>query len=99
MKRTSLYRRFLTYLRPYWWPHFTMAIACMLVFSATNGAMPLLVKHVFDDVFSGRDLSVLKILPAVIIVTFLVRGLAGFGSTYLTEYVGQRIVADLRSAM
>ena len=99
MKRASIYRRLLVYLRPYWWPHFVVAIICMLLFSATNGAMPFLVQHIFDDVFTARNLTMLRILPAVIIATFLIRGVVGFGSTYLTEYVGQRIVADLRSAL
>jgi subfamily B ATP-binding cassette protein MsbA len=99
MNRASIYRRLLVYLRPYWWPHFALAIVCMLLFSATNGAMPFLVQHIFDDVFTGKNMAVLKILPMVIIATFLVRGVVGFGSTYLTEYVGQRIVADLRGAL
>jgi subfamily B ATP-binding cassette protein MsbA len=97
--RGSIYRRLLAYLRPYWWPHFTLAVLCMVLFSATNGAMPFLVQHIFDDVFTGRNILALKILPVVIIATFLLRGVVGFGSTYLTEYVGQRIVADLRSAL
>jgi len=99
MKRDALYRRLLRYLRPYWWPHFTLAIVCMLSFSATNGVMPFLIRHVFDDVFTARDLVALKVLPAAIIGTFLFRAVAGFGSTYLTEYVGQRIVADLRAQL
>jgi subfamily B ATP-binding cassette protein MsbA len=99
VKRASLYRRLLVYLRPYWWPHFVLAIACMLLFSATNGAMPFLIRHVFDDIFTNKDLLALKILPGVIVATFLFRGVVGFGSTYLTEYVGQRIVADLRNAL
>ena len=45
MKQKSLYRRLLVYLRPYWWPHFACAIACMVLFSATNGAMPFLIRH------------------------------------------------------
>ena len=97
MPRRSLYRRLLPYLRPYVWPHFVLAIACMLVFSATNGAMPVLVRYIFDDVFSGRQMALLRILPAVIIAVFVVRGLAGFWSTYLTEYVGQHLTADLRN--
>jgi ATP-binding cassette, subfamily B, bacterial MsbA len=99
MTPNSIYRRLLVYLRPYWWPHFTVAIVCMLVFSGTNGAMPFLVRHIFDDVFTSRDAAMLRILPGVIIATFLIRGIVGFGSTYLTEYVGQRIVADLRQAL
>jgi subfamily B ATP-binding cassette protein MsbA len=99
MKPTSLYRRLLVYLRPYWWPHFVLAILCMVLFSATNGAMPFLIRHIFDDVFTNKNLVALKVLPFVIVGVFLVRGLVGFGSTYLTEYVGQRIVADLRNAL
>jgi len=99
MKQTSLYRRLLVYLRPYWWPHFTLAIVCMLLFSGTNGAMPFLIRHIFDDVFTGKNLLALKVLPFAIVGVFLLRGVVGFGSTYLTEYVGQRIVADLRRAL
>jgi len=99
MNHKSLYRRLLVYLRPYWWPHFAGAIACMVLFSATNGAMPFLIRHIFDDVFTNKNLFALKVLPFAIVGVFLVRGVVGFGSTYLTEYVGQRIVADLRAAL
>jgi len=99
MKAPSLYRRLLVYLRPYWWPHFALAILCMVLFSATNGAMPFLIRHIFDDVFTNKNMFALKVLPFVIVGVFLVRGVVGFGSTYLTEYVGQRIVADLRNAL
>ncbi len=99
MKPDTLYRRLLKYLRPYWWPHFTFAIVCMLLFGATNGVMPFLIRHVFDDVFTAKNMIALKLLPAIIVATFLFRAVVGFGSTYLTEYVGQRIVADIRSAL
>jgi subfamily B ATP-binding cassette protein MsbA len=97
--KSSLYRRLLRYLRPYWWPHFTLAVVCMLLFSATNGAMPFLVRRIFDDVFTDKNMDVLRVLPFVIIGVFLMRGIVSFGSTYLTEYVGQRIVADMRSEL
>ena len=97
MSARSVYARLLAYLRPYVWPRFALAIACMIVFSATNGAMPFLVRHIFDDVFSSKNMVALQVLPIVIIVVFLVRGVVGYGSTYLTSWVGQRIVADLRN--
>jgi len=99
MRQVQLYRRMLAYARPYWWPHFTLAVLCMIVFSGTNGAMPFLIRHIFDDVFTNKDMVALKLLPGVIVGVFLLRGIVGFGSTYLTEYVGQRIVADMRNAM
>jgi subfamily B ATP-binding cassette protein MsbA len=61
--------------------------------------MPFLVRDIFDRIFTARDTFALKMLPGAIIAVFLVRGLAGFGSTYLTEWVGQRIVADLRNQL
>lgn len=96
MSRSSLYARLLRYLRPYIWPYFAGAVVCMLLFSGTNGVMPFLIRHIFDDVFTAKDRAMLQVLPVVIIGVFLLRGLVSFGSTYLTEYVGQRIIADLR---
>jgi subfamily B ATP-binding cassette protein MsbA len=58
-----------------------------------------LVEHIFDDIFAQKNLSALRVLPWVIVGTFLFRGLVNFGSAYLIEYVGQRIVADLRNAL
>ncbi|MBI4515266.1 MAG: lipid A export permease/ATP-binding protein MsbA [Deltaproteobacteria bacterium] len=96
---SSLYRRLLVYLRPYAWPHFTLAVICMVLYSATNGVMPFLVRHIFDDVFTNKDQFALRLLPGVIIATFVARGLFAYGHTYLTEYVGQRIIADLRNRL
>lgn len=97
MTRRSLYARLLQYLRPYMWPYFSVAILCMVLFSATNGAMPFLVRHIFDDIFDAKNSVALQILPGVIIGVFALRGLVGYGSAFLTAYVGQRIVADLRN--
>jgi len=89
-------RRVYRYLRPYLWPHFVGGMICMSLFSTTNGVMPFLVKHISDDVFSEKNEAVLAVLPFVIILTFVVRGVLYFGSAYLSEYVGQRIITDLR---
>ncbi len=99
MTQPRLYRRLLVYARPYWWPHFAVAILCTVLFSATNGVMPILVRHIIDDVFTNKNMFALKILPELIVGVFLLRGVVAFGSTYLTEYVGQRIVADMRNAL
>ena len=87
----EIYRLLLPFLRPYL-PQFFLALGCMLVFSATTGALPFVVEHVFDDIFAQKNLAALQILPLIIMGTFLVRGLVNFGQVYLMEYVGQRIV-------
>ena len=95
----SIYRRLFPFLRPYLFPRFFTAIVCMLAFSATNGMLPFLVERVFDDIFTQKNVQALHLLPLFIIATFLFRGVVNFGHSYLLEYIGQRIVADLRNAL
>ncbi len=95
----AVYRRMLGFLRPYFWPHFVAAMVCMVLFSLTNGAMPYLVRAVFDRVLSGRDAAALRWVPALIVATFVARGLLAYGNVYWTELVGQRIILDVRRAV
>lgn len=95
----DIYRRLLPYLRPYLYRAFIPAVVCMILFSATNGVLPFLVEHVFDDIFAEKNLAALKTLPIIIIITFSFRSVCNFGHIYLMEYVGQRIVEDLRNTL
>jgi len=76
-----------------------MAMVCMLGYSATSGAMPFIIERVFDDVFGQKDRTTLSYLPFVIVAVFSFRGLTNFGQSYLTDYVGLRIVTDIRNAI
>ncbi|MEK7334997.1 MAG: lipid A export permease/ATP-binding protein MsbA [Candidatus Binatota bacterium] len=93
------YRRLLRYLRPYVWPYFTMAMVCMAGYSATSGALPFLVQRVIDDVFAQKDKTSLFYLPFLIIGVFAFRGFVNFGDNYLTDYVGLRIINDVRDGL
>lgn len=95
----DIYLRLLKYLRPYIWPRFSVAMACMLGYSATSGVMPFLVQRIFDDVFARKDQLALVYLPFVIIAVFAFRGFTNFGQSYLTDYVGLRIITDLRNIL
>lgn len=72
---------------------------CMIGFGATDGTIPFLVQHIFDDVFNRKDPSVLTYLPLLIIAIFAFRGLMNFGQSYLNDYVGLRIINDVRNAL
>jgi ATP-binding cassette, subfamily B, bacterial MsbA len=95
----KIYLRLLQYLRPYVWPYFVLAMACMLGYSATEGAMPFLVQWMMDDVFVKKDQATLYYLPATIVGIFFVRGLLNFGQSFLSDYVGLRIVQDVRNLL
>ncbi len=72
---------------------------CMAVYSATTGAAPFLLRQVIDDVFTRKDSAALAQLPWIIVAVFSLRGLVNFGQGYLTDYVGLRILNDVRDEM
>ena len=93
------YFRLLTYLKPYIWPYFVLGMICMLGFGATDGAIPYLVQHIMDDVFARKDQATLSYLPLLVIAIFAFRGLMNFGQSYLNDYVGLRIINDVRNQL
>ncbi len=93
------YRRLLPFLKPYIWPYFVLGIVCMLGYSATGGVIPFLVQSVFDDLFQRKDVSMLYYLPFAIIILFTARGLLNFGQHYFSDYVGLRIINNVRNEL
>ena len=93
------YFRLLTYLKPYIWPYFTLGMICMLGFGATDGTIPFLVQHIMDDVFARKDQATLSYLPLLVIAIFAFRGFMNFGQSYLNDYVGLRIINDVRNQL
>ena len=71
----------------------------MAGYSATSGALPFLVQRVIDDVFAQKDKTSLFYLPFLIIGVFAFRGFVNFGDNYLTDYVGLRIINDVRDGL
>ena len=93
------YVRLLAYLKPYVWPYFTLGMICMLGFGATDGTIPFLVQHIMDDVFARKDQTTLSYLPLLVVAIFAFRGLMNFGQSYLNDYVGLRIINDVRNQL
>ena len=93
------YVRLLTFLKPYIWPYFSLGMLCMVGFGATDGVLPFLVQRTFDDVFTRKDQAALAYLPGVIVGIFAFRGLMNFGQSYLNDYVGLRIINDVRNTL
>ncbi|MFP6625917.1 MAG: ABC transporter transmembrane domain-containing protein [Deltaproteobacteria bacterium] len=92
-------RRLLAYLRPYLWPYFAAAMVCMTIYSATSGAVPYLVRSLVDDVLQAGNQRMVALMPLLILVVFVIRAAVNFGQAYLGEYVGQKIVFDIRQEL
>lgn len=73
-----------------------VAILCMLIVAACTGLFAHLIQPLFDKVFIGRDLTMLFIIPALILAVTIIKGIATYIQSYLMEFIGQRMVADLQ---
>jgi subfamily B ATP-binding cassette protein MsbA len=91
-----MYKRILGYLKPHK-KYFWAALAMMIVFGATDGVVPFLVKRILDDIFTNRDSTMLWILPGLIVGFALVRGLSDFGQQFLMASVGHKVTQDIRN--
>jgi subfamily B ATP-binding cassette protein MsbA len=94
-----MYFRLLPFLKPYVWPYSILAMVCMLAYGGSDGVLPFLVQHIMDDVFARKDTTMLFYLPLVIVSYFALRGVLNFGQSYLGDYVGLKIINDVRNAL
>ncbi len=93
-----IYRRLLQYVRPYW-PRLVLAFICMVLFAIFNTGIVWALKHVLRIAFVSKDSVIYFSAPAMIFAVFLLRGLADFGQAYYMNWVGLRVVTDVRSAI
>lgn len=94
----QLYLRLLGYVKPYW-RTFAISILGMAVTAATEPLLPALLKPMLDGTFIHKDDTVIQLAPILILLIFLVRGIASFVGTYAIGWVGNKVVMDLREKM
>ena len=94
----SLYRRLLDLAKPYW-IKLGLAMICMLFVSLLTAGQAFLVKPALDDVFLKKDMRILFLLPFAIVLLFFIKGIFDYGQAYLMNFVGLRIVANMREKL
>lgn len=94
----ALYIRLMGFLKPYW-KAFSIAVACMVCTAATEPMFPAIMKYLLDSGFQTADKKMVWLIPASIVLLFVVRGLLSFVTNYLMTWVSTRLVVDLRRAM
>ncbi len=83
-------------------PHsgrFLLAMLCMLVVGASTSTLAFLVKPALDGIFLKKDVQMLIWIPVAVIFIYLAKGLCSYGQMVLMNYIGLRVVADLRSRL
>ncbi len=92
------HRRLLALIKDNWLRLF-LAMACMMVIAFATSATAFLVKPALDDIFFNKDIKMLKLIPIVVIIIYLLRGLGMYGQAYLMNYVGESVIRRLRNSL
>ncbi len=92
----AVFRRLLRLAKPHT-GKFLIALVLMLVVGLTTAALAFLVKPALDDIFFQKKATMLYLIPLAILAIYFVKGVCTYGQAVLMNYIGQRIVMDLRN--
>jgi subfamily B ATP-binding cassette protein MsbA len=91
----AVYRRLLTYLRPYRW-QLAAGLLGGLLYSAASTGFAWLGQKLGDQTIVQRDPSMTLWVPLFLVGIFALRGAGDFTQTYFMGFVGRNVVANFR---
>ena len=98
MIHLNIFKRLLKLAKPHA-VKFSLAMLCMLVIGATTSALAFLVKPALDEIFLKKNSEMLKWIPLAVIAIYLTKGACNYAQTVLMNFIGQRVIADLRAEL
>jgi subfamily B ATP-binding cassette protein MsbA len=76
-----------------------LAVFCSAVVAAMTAASAYLVKPAVEKIFEQKDTQMLMLIPLLVIVVFLTKGIAAYWSSYLLNHIGQNVIMRLRNRL
>jgi subfamily B ATP-binding cassette protein MsbA len=92
------WQRLLGYLRPYWGYMF-VALLATVGSGALSLVFPWVIQNVIDSVLEQANFELLNQITLGLIVVFVLRSLTSLVETYLLNYVGEKLIVDLRTQL
>ena len=89
------WRRLLAYLAAYKLRLFLSTIGLFFA-SALSLVFPAVIQRVIDSVFTDADIALLDTITLALLAVFILRSLASFLQNYNLNYVGEKLVVDIR---
>lgn len=90
-----IFKRLLSYFKPYKW-YIVLAISLTVIISALAAVRPRLTPIAVDDMMVNKNLPGLQIIVIVLLGTLILQGIVQYAMAYLTSWIGQKIIFDLR---
>ena len=78
---------------------FSIAVIGMIIHALTDTSFAAIIKPLLDGSFIDKDPEFIKLMPLLIILIFIFRGIGSFMSSYGMAYVGRSIIRDIRKEM
>ncbi len=94
----TLRRLIVDHVRPYL-KQIGMAVFCMVITAVCTACIVDLVRPTIDQIFLIGNRQMLLFLPLMVVITFTIKGIAEYYSSYLVKFIGQRILTDLQIKM
>ncbi|MGO9451347.1 MAG: ABC transporter ATP-binding protein [Candidatus Binataceae bacterium] len=93
---TPLQRRLFDYLRPYLFPFVLLLAVSMLLLAGANAGIPFIIKKFLDQLTHLKTIGNLHQMSILLAGLFLLRAFGNFASDYLSAYIQQKLVVDIR---
>lgn len=94
----GVYSRLYQFVKPYIFK-VGLAVICTALAAAANMYIPWIIKDVIDEVLAAKDMKLLNMIAAGIVLVFFLRGIFFYGQTYIMSYVAQKVIVDIREAL
>jgi len=92
---SKLLKRLLLYFKPYKW-YIVFATLLTIIISALMAVRPRLNQIAIDDKILKDDIPGLQVIVIILLATLILQGIIQYVMTYLTSWIGQKIIFDLR---
>jgi len=92
------WQRMLSYLRPYvgW---LIVAFVALVISAVLSLVFPAVIQSVVDTVLQDSNISLLDQITLFLLAVFLLRSVSSFVETYAINFIGERVVVDIRKSL
>ncbi len=91
----QIMKRLLWFFKPYT-KYIVVATVLSITISALPAVRPWLTKIAIDEKIMNKDYPGLQFIILIMLGTLVLQGIIQYGTTYLTSWIGQKIIYDLR---
>ncbi|KTD56387.1 Lipid A export ATP-binding/permease MsbA [Legionella santicrucis] len=95
VKTSILYKRLLTYVKPFW-PILALGVFANMLYSLIDAGFTYMMRPFFDKSFINVDMDFIKKIPYIVLIGITLRGLVSSLGSYCMTWVARSVVKVLR---